>query len=279
MLELLCTDLDRTLLPNGEQPESAAARRMFAQLVVGSQCKLAYVTGRDIALVQHAIAEYQLPLPDYAITDVGSMIYVREGEQYQLLPHWHDYLAQQWPQDSQQLARQLGQFAQLQPQPEPRQKRFKLCYQLIPAKLLPNEVAEVKRRLANIAWPVHLITSVDETADQGLVDLLPPNASKRGAIDFLVTELGLQHDKVFFSGDSGNDLDVLVSPYPAVIVKNALAEVVMQAVNRSKMQGLDEQLWVAQGDESLGLNGNYSGGIVEGLLYFYPQLKRWLTVE
>ena len=29
---LLCTDLDRTLLPNGEQPESPQARTLFARL-------------------------------------------------------------------------------------------------------------------------------------------------------------------------------------------------------------------------------------------------------
>ena len=28
---LLCTDLDRTLLPNGEQPESPPARALFAR--------------------------------------------------------------------------------------------------------------------------------------------------------------------------------------------------------------------------------------------------------
>ncbi|MEJ2621733.1 MAG: haloacid dehalogenase, partial [Candidatus Thiodiazotropha sp.] len=29
---LLCTDLDRTLIPNGSQPESAGAREAFKQL-------------------------------------------------------------------------------------------------------------------------------------------------------------------------------------------------------------------------------------------------------
>ena len=30
---LLCSDLDRTLVPNGHQGESSAARRLFARLV------------------------------------------------------------------------------------------------------------------------------------------------------------------------------------------------------------------------------------------------------
>jgi hydroxymethylpyrimidine pyrophosphatase-like HAD family hydrolase len=56
---LICTDLDRTLIPNGEQPESPQARPLFRQLVSHSQIILAYVTGRDKMLVQEAIAEYE----------------------------------------------------------------------------------------------------------------------------------------------------------------------------------------------------------------------------
>jgi sucrose-6-phosphatase len=52
---LICTDLDRTLIPNGEQPESPQARLLFCQLVSNSQITLAYVTGRDQVLVQEAM--------------------------------------------------------------------------------------------------------------------------------------------------------------------------------------------------------------------------------
>ncbi|KFZ37369.1 hypothetical protein HR45_10115 [Shewanella mangrovi] len=279
MLELLCTDLDRTLLPNGEQPESDNARRLFTTLVSASHCKLAYVSGRDLGLMQQAISDYQLPLPDYAITDVGSMIYVRSGDSYLPLSSWQQYLEAQWPGESSALAALLGEFTLLELQEDARQKPFKLSYQITPAKALSKALDEVKSRLAELAWPVNLIASVDETSDEGLLDLLPANAGKRAAIDFLVAELGLSDDAVFFSGDSGNDLDVLVSPYPSVLVKNAITDVVLQAMTRSKIAGLEETLWVAQGDESLGLNGYYSAGIVEGLLYFYPELESWLTVE
>ena len=53
---LICTDLDRTLLPNGVQPESPGARRRFAALASRPEVTLVYVTGRHRALVEQAIS-------------------------------------------------------------------------------------------------------------------------------------------------------------------------------------------------------------------------------
>jgi len=72
---LLCTDLDRTLIPNGAEPESPSARERFRQLAGHEEITLAYVSGRHKALIEQAIAEFDLPLPDFAIADVGTTIY------------------------------------------------------------------------------------------------------------------------------------------------------------------------------------------------------------
>ena len=93
---LLCTDLDRTLLPNGSQPESKHARQRFATLAAHPQVCLAYVSGRDRVLVQKAIKNFQIPLPDYVIADVGSTIYqIVEGE-WQHWQLWEDEIGQDW---------------------------------------------------------------------------------------------------------------------------------------------------------------------------------------
>lgn len=64
-----CTDLNRTLLPNGPEPEpefeSEQARRNFHSLVDHAQVTLVYVTGRHQRLVEQAIEEYQLPQLNY----------------------------------------------------------------------------------------------------------------------------------------------------------------------------------------------------------------------
>ena len=71
---LVCTDLDRTLLPNGPQPESPRARRLFHRLAERPEVTIAYVTGRDRQLLLDAISSYDLPWPDYAVGDVGANI-------------------------------------------------------------------------------------------------------------------------------------------------------------------------------------------------------------
>ena len=68
---LLCTDLDRTLIPNGLPPESPNARELFCKVAAAPFVSLAYVSGRDLGLLQKAIAEYNLPTPDFMIGDVA----------------------------------------------------------------------------------------------------------------------------------------------------------------------------------------------------------------
>ena len=82
---LVCTDLDRTLLQNGEQPESPQACARFARLAWRPEVSIAYVTGRHRALVLGAIDEYQTPTPNsnYVIGDVGSSIYEIKNNKWQ----------------------------------------------------------------------------------------------------------------------------------------------------------------------------------------------------
>lgn len=58
--------------------------------------------------------------------------------------------------------------------------------------------------------------------------MLPRNATKLHGIEFLQQRLGYGHSEVIFAGDSGNDLPVLVSPIPSVLVANASAELKQQ---------------------------------------------------
>ncbi|MCI5139086.1 MAG: haloacid dehalogenase, partial [Candidatus Electrothrix sp. AR1] len=51
---LVCTDLDRTLLPNGPQPESPGARPAFTALAEDPRVRIVYVTGRSICLTEEA---------------------------------------------------------------------------------------------------------------------------------------------------------------------------------------------------------------------------------
>ena len=93
---LLCTDLDRTLLPNGPQAESSGARDKFRQLALQPGVTLVYVTGRDRKLVEDAIDEYRLPLPGYVIADVGSTIYEIQQHDWRDWDRWQQEISPDW---------------------------------------------------------------------------------------------------------------------------------------------------------------------------------------
>jgi hypothetical protein len=47
-------------------------------------------------------------------------------------------------------------------------------------------------------------------------------------------------------------------------------------IKSSREQGLADFLYVAKGN-LLGMNGNYSAGILEGLVHYHPETKDWIT--
>ena len=93
---LLSSDLDRTILPNGEPPESPQARPRLRQLAARPEVMLAYVSGRHQGLLRDAIDQYAIPKPDYAIGDVGTTIYEIDGSQWRPLAEWSAAIASDW---------------------------------------------------------------------------------------------------------------------------------------------------------------------------------------
>jgi len=86
---------------------------------------------------------------------------------------------------------------------------------------------------------------------------------------------GFSLQQTVFCGDSGNDLEVLASPIPAVLVANARPEIRRQAGTLAEEAGCKEQLYVARGG-FLGMNGNYRGGMLEGIAHYHPPIRDWL---
>jgi hydroxymethylpyrimidine pyrophosphatase-like HAD family hydrolase len=93
---LLCSDLDRTLIPNGSAPESAQARPLFNLLAAHPKFRLAYVTGRDKKLVEQAIGAFNLPEPEFVIGDVGTTLYHLIDGQWISNRRWRKIIGRDW---------------------------------------------------------------------------------------------------------------------------------------------------------------------------------------
>jgi sucrose-6F-phosphate phosphohydrolase len=268
---LLCTDMDRTVIPNGRQPEHPNARRAFGQLCALEGLCLVYVTGRHRQLVQEAIANWQLPRPDYVITDVGTKIYqLVQGKWHEMLS-WQKQIASDWRGKTHDDLRQALLFCpQLVLQEHSRQNDFKLSYYLQLSADREKIFAAVEEQLTLLGVDASLIWSIDEQEQIGLLDVLPRHATKLHAIEFLQHHLGYKHHEVIFAGDSGNDLPVLVSPVQSVLVANAEPEIRQQAQNEARNNGCAHTLYLAQDNFPLG--GNYAAGVLQGVVFFAPQI-------
>lgn len=271
---LLCCDMDRTVMPNGSAPEHPEARSRFRRLCEHPDVRLVYVTGRHQALVVAAIEEYDLPQPDFVITDVGSRICRVEKGHWQNLSDWQQLIAEDWRgYQHADLAVALQSIDILVLQEDAKQNDFKLSF-YAPLDCEEAELCQtVQAQLDALGVRCKLIWSIDEPAQTALLDVLPARADKLQAILFLKDTYHLDAQQIVFAGDSGNDLAVLTSPINSVLVNNASDE--LNA--RLKPTAADDtSLYLAQNPDKLGMNGNYTAGVLAGIWHYVPGLRSFL---
>ncbi len=283
---LLCSDLDRTLIPNGEQAESPRARELFALLAARREIRLAYVSGRHAQLVREAVAEYALPEPDFVIGDVGTTLYRIDREasrengckQWQVDKNWQQEIGRDWHNCNRDDV--VGLLAgiddmNLRLQEEAKQNDFKVSYYTyldLDMQSVQNQVAAL---LAAQGIRSTVIWSRDDAAQCGLLDILPRRANKLQAIRFLMQEENILETNTVFAGDSGNDLDALTSGLQAILVRNSAADVRKMALEQLAEKGRTDCLYIAKGGLH-GMNGNYAAGVLEGVVHFFPEIADWL---
>lgn len=256
---LLATDLDRTVLPNGAQAEAPDARKQFREFVRQDHVTLAYVSGRGEQLLKEAVTEYDIPLPAYAIGDVGTTIFVTHDNSWEPLPQWQQTIAKDWNGKTHaELQALLTDIDELTLQEDSKQNTFKLSYYAPEDTDSGKLIAAINERLEPEGIDAALIWSIDEAEHVGLLDVLPKHATKLHALKFLMKFLNFTEEQTVFCGDSGNDMPALVSGLNAVLVGNARDEVKQEARRQSP------NLYIAQ--------ANYSAGILEGVRHYFPGL-------
>ncbi len=280
-MKLLCTDLDRTLLPNGEQEESPHARPILWHLLRTYDMALAYVSGRDLSRVLDAITEYDLPVPDFIGADVGTSIYIRQDNNWIRSTEWESVVARDWNGgNSEDVHALLADIGNLQEQEEDRQSTFKRSYYFAESVDQNQLRNDVESRLNKQGVNASLVFSHDPEKSLGLLDVLPRSATKREAVTHLQTHLHTWPHEVMFAGDSGNDVSAICAEYAGVLVANADAASVASVKQESSASSQLESTYLAKGGLAVAgmddLNGHYSAGIVEGLVHFRPAWREHL---
>ena len=271
---LLCTDLDRTLIPNGNEPASENSLELFRKLANQPEVTLVYVTGRDQNLVLQAINEYNLPLPSIVLADVGSSIYKINDQIWTFVSEWEEIISSDWKgMFANDIEKLLVGIKNIELQESSKQNRHKLSYYAS----LNSDSEQLINQLKNIldlnSIACNFIWSIDEQANVGLLDVLPASAGKRQAIEFIMNNLNFDFSNTIFSGDSGNDICVMSSPIKSILVANANVKVKESAVNAAMSNNQMSTLYLAKGDY-LNMNGNYSAGILEGVAHYKPNIEK-----
>ena len=104
---------------------------------------------------------------------------------------------------------------------------------------------------------------------------MPPNANKYYALELLLTNNFFEPQNVVYAGDSGNDIPILISNINAILVANAHPTVKDEVIRRSQQLGNEKKLYLAQG-AGREADGNYSNGVMEGILHYLPPAQHWL---
>jgi HAD superfamily hydrolase (TIGR01484 family) len=272
---LLCSDLDRTLIPNGLHPESPGAREALHRLVDSPAVCVVYVTGRNQRLVEQAIDEFALPWPDAVIGDVGTRIWSTLNRQWRTWSQWDELIRQDFNHSVREsIIAIAADSADLEPQDASRQTEYKLSY-FCSADQLDTQQARLQQALSAHKLPATVVASQDEITDKGLIDVLPSKATKHGAIEILMSAWGFNHWSTVCAGDSGNDLPFLTSALQSVLVANADDAVREQALAMAHSLGQTDNLYLARGGV-MGMNGCYSAGVIEGFLHYFPNAADWL---
>lgn len=271
MLKILATDLDKTLLPNGSAPYDGTIP-LLKDLIEQYDIDIVYVTARRVAnVVSSVMTRYTPPQASYIIGAVGAEMYDCTGDKMLEVDAWKQCIFSNSPEWNRNLICETVEyyFPDLVMQPDCEQTDFKISYFWYDTKRFSLLESALQEIVEDAFAGTPLVTcSTDLNAGYCYVDITPKIVSKKSALEFLMNTLQVQRENVLFAGDSGNDLSVFLSSFDSLVVSNA-EQNIKDRVLKEKRTG---SLHIAEGIN--GMNGNYSSGILEGLIH-----KEWIPAD
>ena len=237
------TDIDNTLL--GQRDGQEALVEWLLNNVGYTIFGIA--TGRPLESAIDILRKNRIPIPDVLITSVGSEIHYGVRR----IPDigWANHIRHLWRRDD--VVKAMQEMPGIRLQAAENQREFKISY-LVDPQIMPA-IEKISQHLRAQGLHAQIIYSHGE-----FLDLLPIRASKGHAIRYLSYKWGLPLANFLVSGDSGNDIEMLVGDTMAVVVGNYSPDL-------THLKGVP-RIYFAQ--------AQYAHGILEGMQHYKFGMSR-----
>ncbi len=257
---VLATDLDGTLIPLPGDEKNRTDLETIKAKRISFSFRLVYATGRHLESVKAAIEHYGLPVPDWMVCDVGTSIYRKRGDSFEPFEPYITHLIERTSGlDRAVVESLLREVDGLEMQVPAHQGRFKISYES-DLSVLRRLVGEIDRRMDAGGIPYACLGSVDPFRDRGLLDVLPRAVSKAYALIWLATHADFSPDAVIYAGDSGNDLDALVSGFRAIVVANGTPGLAERVTREMEARALPGRVYLS--------DKRATSGVLDGCRHF-----------
>lgn len=260
--KFVATDLDGTLIPLDGHPKNERDLLALSHAVRENQFAMMFVTGRHFVSVIQKIKQFDLPIPEWIICDVGTSIYKLQPplesspENEIRFERTRDYAAELkkliGAYSATILRGELASVPGLRLQEEEKQGQFKLSYYAY-AQELDGSCKLIQAELNRNKLPWSIIASVDPFNGDGLIDLLPVGCSKAFALDWLIRHMPFDESNIVYAGDSGNDFTALTSGLKAIVVANADRELAQRVHDEHLRQKWKDRLFLATDQATSGV--------------------------
>jgi sucrose-phosphate synthase len=234
---LVVCDIDNTLIGDKDGLMELINRLQNCNGHVG----FGVATGRRIESARKVLNDWQVPMPDFFISSVGSEIHY--GPKIVQDNSWKRHIEYRWKPDA--IREAMQDMPGIRMQPKEDQREFKISYFIDPAKA--PKMREITRHLRKLDLHVKVIYS-----HQAFLDLLPVRASKGAALRYLADKWEIPIDRVLVAGDSGNDEEMLNGDTLGVVVCNHSPEL-------EKLRDRD-RIYFAE--------GQYAWGVIQGIEHY-----------
>jgi sucrose-6F-phosphate phosphohydrolase len=217
-VKLFCSDLDGTLIGNPEATKRFS--RAWMAIPPSGRPMLCYASGRLSRQIIGFLPESNLPWPDYIIGGVGTQIY--DCRRRKPVQDFNKLFHKSW--DLGRIEEILGRIEGIRRQPPTQLHPYKSSWYLEQAP--PEKIASLEKELASAGLKVNVVYSSGRD-----LDILPGNANKGAALEWLCARIGVGLDGVVVSGDSGNDSSMfLLQGVRGIVVENAQPDLIEAVV-------------------------------------------------